>query len=174
MNAVVIDPQSAEILEFTGPTVPLAAFRELEFTVSELEEKLECERRDKVSAHRRASAKQRELDDLLEQAADRETVLKVLGYWVKKTGRDPQRTKLPLSGERARVVRWLLRSWTEREVCIMVVGLMADAWHVQHGKTDLVHIAERKGKWSESKATEFLEAGYRALGQTPPPVEAEA
>lgn len=115
------------------------------------------------AANRENARLKRELDDYLEQSADAETVKQILDYWRKKV--DKPRARIDLTGNRAKLVRWALRKWTPREVCLMVVGLTVDPYYTKLGISDVKHMLATKGVPDEERAEHFLELGRAAIGE---------
>lgn len=116
------------------------------------------------AANRENARLKRELDDYLEQSADAETVKQILDYWRKKV--DKPRARIDLTGNRAKLVRWALRKWSPREVCLMVVGLTVDPYYTKLGINDVKHMLATKGVPDEERAEHFLELGRAAVGET--------
>lgn len=163
--------QPDNVVPHRAETVPADKFHLLVATLEEKADEAAALTKALTQSNRQIRALQREIDDLLDQAADRDTVRTILDFFVKTSGRDPKRTRVDLTTGRARCVRWLLRAWTPREVCFMVVGIAHSEWYVKNGKVDVKYICTSAGKWDEAKAEEFLHRGERVLGVSSAPRE---
>ena len=147
-------------------TVPAAKYRVLVATLEEQMDECAALRKALARETRQVRTLQREIDDLLDQAADRDTVRTCLVYWRDRTGRD-ERTRIDLSTGRARHVRWIVRHepWGPRGFCVAVLGLMDTAWFVERGKTDVKHLCTSHGVYDEARFEELLCRGRARLGE---------
>lgn len=166
-EAQVVDFATGEVLDFSGTSVPLAQLRDVLASRDAKAEEVRALNKALAREHAHARKLQAQVDDLLEQAADRETVKTCLEFWRAKTGRSA-RTRVDLASGRARHVRWILRHWSPREFCLAVVGLMATPWFVERGVTDVPHLCQAKGVYCEGRFEEFLRAGRAAIGEAEP------
>jgi hypothetical protein len=116
-----------------------------------------------VGKDRKIGALSREIDDLLEQSADREKVMGILEFWHEKAGKGP-RIKLTMSGQRPRCVRWMCRHWTPREICMGIIGLLATDYYKDRGLDDIHFMCTTKGKWDETKVEQFIAHGRKVRG----------
>lgn len=164
--ATVIDPQTAEVISFTGPTVPATAYRDMEALAAEAVEEKDATVKALAKAERQIRALKREIDDLLEEAADKDTVTACLTYWRTKAGKP--KAKIPMSGSRARHCRWVVKTFGggergARAFCLAVVGLMRSEWHVANGVVDVSNLCMSAGKYDEARVEKFIAAGKAAL-----------
>ena len=160
--ATVIDPVTAEIIRFDGPTVPATKYRELEQLLAETErerDELQVEVKERgrsLGALRAKNTKlRRELADVYEEAADASEWAASAEWWRCHTGRS-SRTDLGLGTARCEAYRKLRRKWSQREVALMVVGVYADPFRRREGLTEFADILKRPEHW--------LQAGIDARG----------
>lgn len=133
--------------------VALSEYEALHRRLEEMTDELAATRKALAAAHRKNTTLRKEIDDIYDRASDADTIRKILVFWKDTTGRD-DRTRLDLTGDRAKRIRWALKFWEPREVCLMVLGVMRNRWYVDHGKTDWKHILKDEGT-----AEDFLRMG---------------
>jgi len=175
-----IDPTTGEVLAFTGPTVPVDKFRQIEAERDgalaerdEAREMAETLLSSLVAAEKRAQARERalcrELADERKTAADAEEITEFLTRFCTRVGRKPEGGNVALTSYNATCYRWMRRTWSRREIGLMVVGLLADDFHVSKGFVDLKYVcsSKRAGKrvWDEGKCERWLRAGELVRGE---------
>jgi hypothetical protein len=119
-------------------------------------EELAATRKALAREHATAKRLQRALEDERNEGIDVQVVMKCLRYWVKITGRPPK-TRIDLTTRRAQRVRWALKHWEPREVCLMFRGVLMDQWYVEHGMSDIKHVLK-----DEERAEHFLRLGRQS------------
>lgn len=157
--------EQLNVIAHTAETVPAAKFHVLVSALEEKSEEAAALAKALSLSNRQIRSLQREIDDLLDQAADRETIRKCLEFWRKRT--DRPKARIDLSTGRAKHVRWVCRhdQWGPRGFCVAVVGLMGTPWFVQHGKTDVPHLVGfYRGIYDEARFESFLVKGRTMLG----------
>ena len=141
-------------------TVPLEEYEALHRTLEEISEELAESRSFAKGLTLKLRNVQRELDDLLEQSDDAEPVKTIIAFWKKVSGR---RAVVRLDGDRARVVRRMRRKWSDRDLCLMIVGYFRDeqfAYSRRRGYTDLTDVFK-----FEDTMDKALDAGRRLKGE---------
>lgn len=162
------DTEPDNVRPLRPQTVPMEKYETL---VEKLEETLEqLALRDQALAResRIVKAKQKVIDDLMDEAADKQTVKGALEFWRDTTKRSA-RTKISMSGRRADDVRWVVREFGKGEEgarawCWAVVGLMQSSFHVQEDYTDTRHVCTSDGKYDHGKVETFIKRGRLSRG----------
>jgi hypothetical protein len=176
-HAHAFDPQTGEVLPHPASTVPRAALDHANAEIARLTHELEAVtgERDAIvkSAgvkHRRIRELQAELADLLDQTADRDTVLEFLRFWARTTGRDGS-TDLPRSPLRvsSRNAYWfrqvLAHGYTPRDACVALIGLLQSRFHVEKELTHFAFACSKRDHWDEAVFEKHLRYGRLALSE---------
>jgi len=111
----------------------------------------------------------RELADERGYFENAEEITRFLTWFCGRVGREPKGANISLVGDNARRYRWLRRTWTDRQIAFMVVGLHADEFHSREGYVDLKYLCSSKEggtrRYDEGKCERFLRAGELVRGE---------